>query len=125
MMLRGRHLVHLAFGLLVAAAVALPAYGQGPWHRHYARALELIEKGKAEAARTELEKARALLGEPGLRLRTEGVNYVDYLPHLYLAVTAHVSGDAAGAREHFKRAGASGASLVSGVSGVSGVSIRA
>lgn len=113
MMPRRRLLVQLALGLIVAAALTPPAYGEGPWYAHYVRALALIQGGESEAALTELEKALALRAEPGLRLMTDGVSYVDYLPHLYLAIAAHMSGDAAAAREHFERADAAGVAELS------------
>ncbi len=105
---RGAWCAGLALALLLTAAFAGRADGQLPWYAHYVRALALIQSGDAEEARTELERALALRGEPGLRLPTDGVNRVDYLPHLYLAIAAHMSGDADAAREHFKRADGAG-----------------
>ncbi len=107
-MARRRPFAALALGLLLTAAVAVPAPGELPWYAHYVRALALIQGGNAEDARIELARALALRPEPGLHLRTDGVNYVDYLPHLYLAIAAHMTGDADAAREHFMRADAAG-----------------
>lgn len=109
-----RRLLHMAaMGLLMAAALTRPALSEDLWYAHYVRALALIQAGEAQEARSELEQAVALRAEPGLRLKTDGVNYVDYLPNLYFAIASHMSGDAAAAREHFLLADAAGVAALS------------
>jgi tetratricopeptide (TPR) repeat protein len=56
----------------------------------YKKGLALIEVGKPAEARVELE--RALAAAPKER--------ADYLPHLYLAIACHMSGDTAAAKRH-------------------------
>ena len=81
-----------AAALALAAALAAPGSGAETWYEHYGRALDLISNSRDGETRVELERALELRSEPGLKLRTEGVSYIDYLPHLYLAVAAPVSG---------------------------------
>jgi tetratricopeptide (TPR) repeat protein len=64
----------------------------------YGKGLALIESGKASEARAELE--RALAAEPN--------EAPDYLPHLYLAIACHMSGDTAAAKRHLSAAESSG-----------------
>jgi hypothetical protein len=78
---------------LMLAALILPQSGEVSWHAHYERGVELVEAGDGGAAIVELEKALAARPEPGLRLRTEGLRSIDYLPHLFLAVALHMVGD--------------------------------
>lgn len=90
-------------GLLAASAPA-----GLPWYAHYEKGVQLVQDGQGAEARATLERALALRSEEGLRLPTEGIRYVDYLPHLYLAAACHMSGDAAAAREHLAAAQRSG-----------------
>jgi len=79
-----------------------------PWYEHYQRGVELVERRQGVDARVELEKALRLRGKEGLQVRTDGPRYVDYLPHLYLAISSYQAGDTAKAREHLAVAQASG-----------------
>ena len=83
---------------------ALEGGDSGPWHEHYERGVALIQQGQGAEGRRELERSLELRPEAGLRVRTYGVHYVDYLPHLYLAVACHMSGDTASARRHLEAA---------------------
>lgn len=85
---------------LIVSLVLLSAAPDGvPWYEHYNRAIELIEDGRAQEARQSLEAALTARPQAGLRVRTYGMSYVDYLPNLYLAVACHMSGDVAMARQ--------------------------
>ena len=84
--------------LLVILAVA-PQGSAQPWHTHYERGVALVEAGDGAAAVVELEQALAARPESALRLHTYGLRYVDYLPHLYLAIALHMDGDTARARQ--------------------------
>ncbi len=79
-----------------------------PWHSLYEKGVQLVQEGRGSEARAALEQALALQSQEGLRLPTEGIRYVDYLPHLYLAAACHMSGAQAAAREHLLRAQNSG-----------------
>jgi hypothetical protein len=68
----------------------------------------LVEAGDGAAAVVELEQAIAERPDPALRLRTYGLRYVDYLPHLYLAIALHMSGDTQAARQELAAAEAAG-----------------
>lgn len=84
-----------------------------PWYDHYEKGVQRIQEGRGAEARASLEQALALRDQEGLRLPTESIRYVDYLPRLYLAVACHMGGDAAAAREHLLAAQRSGAAAKS------------
>jgi tetratricopeptide (TPR) repeat protein len=78
------------------------------WYDHYVNGVRLIEQGQAAAARTELEAALAAHAKEGLQVPTASQQYIDYLPHLYLAIANQMSGDVDAARKHLARAEDSG-----------------
>jgi len=78
------------------------------WHDRYERGVRLIEQGQAAAARMELEAALAAHPSEGLQVATRPQQYIDYLPHLYLAIAYQMSGDVAAARKELARAEDSG-----------------
>jgi len=82
--------------------------GGEPWYSSYDTGLELIESQEYAAARSALQEALISRPEEGLKVRTYGVRYVDYLPNLYLAVAAYHAGDTEAARDHLADADASG-----------------
>jgi hypothetical protein len=88
-----------AMALLVAASAAMASE---PWHRHYERGLEHIQEGRGTSAIEALERALALKEGPELRAVIEGARYVDYLPHLYLAIAHHMAGDPGAARSRLR-----------------------
>jgi hypothetical protein len=92
----------LLFALQAAATL------ETPWYEHYDRGVGLVGQGAGAAARAELEQALAQRPEEGLGLPTGGTRYLDYLPHLYLAVACHMTGDLAAARRHLGEAESSG-----------------
>lgn len=65
----------------------------------YATGVLLIEQGKPAEARIALERA----------LSTSPHEAADYLPHLYLAIACHMTGDTSAAKRHLAEAEASGA----------------
>jgi tetratricopeptide (TPR) repeat protein len=99
---------------MVILAVA-PQGGGQPWHTHYEKGVALVEAGDGAAAAAELEQALADRPDPALRLRTYGLRYVDYLPHLYLAIALHMSGDTTGARRELAASEAAGVAAQSEV----------
>jgi hypothetical protein len=78
------------------------------WYDHYERGVHLIEQGQAAAARTELQAALAARPAEGLQVATRPQQYMDYLPHLYLAVAEQMSGNVEAARKELARAEDSG-----------------
>lgn len=91
--------------LLLSAGTPVP---DEPWYRLYDEGVRLVEQGRCVDAARVLERASAARREEGLRLPTDGLHYVDYLPHLYLAIATHCAGDVASARRHLEAARASG-----------------
>ena len=81
----------LAIWLLVSADPA--------WREAYVAGVSLIEQGKPAEARAALE--RALSASPR--------ETADYLPHLYLTIACHMTGDASAAKRHLAEAESSGA----------------
>ncbi|MCG6963555.1 MAG: hypothetical protein LJE95_09845 [Acidobacteria bacterium] len=88
-------------GVLLLALALVP--GSAPqagetWYSHYERGVELVEGGRGAQAVAELAEALRQRPGPGLRIRTYGLRYIDYLPHLYMAMAAHLQGNAERAR---------------------------
>ncbi len=93
--------------MLLAIVMTLAMAGSGTggqWYVHYATGVELIGEGRADEAYDRLTMALAQRAEPRLRVRTYGVRYIDYTPHLYLAVAAQMMGNVEPAREHLAAA---------------------
>ena len=53
----------------------------------------MIDKGMAAEAVIEFEAAITKRAEPGTAVRVYGNRYIVYIPHLYLAISAQMSGD--------------------------------
>ena len=78
------------------------------WFDHYERGVRLIEKGQGAEARAELQAALAARPKEGLQVAARPQQYVDYLPHLYLAIAHQMSGDVEAARKEVTLAEDSG-----------------
>jgi len=74
------------------------------WYEHYDRGVRLIEQGQGAAARDELNAALAERPTEQLQVATRPQEYIDYLPHLYLAIANQMTGDVNAARVHLARA---------------------
>jgi len=90
--------------VIMLVALASPQQGVEPWYANYQRGVELVEAGDGAAAVVELEDALAARPEPALRVATDGPRYIDYLPHLFLAIALHMGGDADRAEQHLTAA---------------------
>ncbi len=90
--------------LLIATTPAFAA----SWHDSYERGVRFIAAGQADAARTALEEALAARAEEGLQIPARPQQYLDYLPHLYLAIANQMTGDVARARKELELAETSG-----------------
>lgn len=86
----------------------LTAVPNATWYDHYERGVRLIEQGQAAAARPELAAAVAMRAEEGVQVPTRSQQYIDYLPHLYLAVAAQMTGDLETAKKELAKAETSG-----------------
>jgi hypothetical protein len=73
------------------------------WADHYQRGVALVQEGKAQQGRAELEQALAARPAAALHVRS-GERTFDYLPQLYLALACQMSGDLALAREYLAAA---------------------
>lgn len=98
----------MPFATLVLLLLAVPADPAVPWYRPYERGVALVQQGRGAEARRALEQALAARSEEGLRVPTQGSQSVDYLPHLYLAIAAHLEGNLEAARDQLRRAERSG-----------------
>ena len=78
------------------------------WYDHYVTGVRLVEQGQAAAAQPHLEAALAAHKKEGLQIATRPQQYIDYLPHLYLAIAHQMTGDVAKAREELGLAETSG-----------------
>ena len=101
---------------MLTAVLAVGLLAQGlVGYDDYLEALRLIEEGRGVAARACLERVLKEHPEPALRARITEESYIEYLPHLYLAVACHMAGDVAAAREHLKAAEGGGVETQSDV----------
>jgi tetratricopeptide (TPR) repeat protein len=86
--------------LTLVAVLALLSPQSDPAARTaYERGRALVESGNPSQARGELERALAAAPQEA----------PDYLPHLYLAIACHMTGDTAAAKRHLSAAESSGA----------------
>jgi hypothetical protein len=85
------------------------------WHSDYAQGVRLIEQGKAAEAVPKLEAALAARSSEGLQVPTGSQQYIDYLPHLYLAIGRQMTGDVDGAKKELAAAEKSGVAAKSEV----------
>jgi hypothetical protein len=95
--------------LLIAALLcAAPAVRAASWYDQYEKGVRQIQQGDAEGARQSLAAALAARSEEGVQLPTRAQQYIDYLPHLYLAIASQMTGDVDAARKELALAETSG-----------------
>src|SRR5215210_7575122 len=94
----------LAVMLSLVAASAQAA----DWYEQYEKGVRLIEQGNAGDARAALEAALAERQSEGVQVPTRPQQYIDYLPHLYLAIANQMTGDVDAARKELALAETSG-----------------
>jgi tetratricopeptide (TPR) repeat protein len=99
--------MHRALAVAVTLALAFSASADH-WYAHYERGIRLIEQGKADAARTELQSALQGRADEGLQVPSRPQQYIDYLPHLYLAIASQMAGDVEAARKSLQKAETNG-----------------
>lgn len=102
----------LAISILLLAA---PSPADGTWYERYAEGVRLIEQGKGAEALPHLDAAVAARADEGLQVPTGRGQYVDYMPHVYLAIANHMAGDVARARRELQLAETSGVAAKSEV----------
>ncbi len=90
--------------MLLASSTASAA----TWYEHYEKGVRLIEQGRAEDAQEALAAALAGRADEGLQVPTGPQQYIDYLPHLYLAIANQMAGDVDRARKELALAETSG-----------------
>jgi tetratricopeptide (TPR) repeat protein len=93
-----------AAALLLTASIASAA----TWYEQYEKGVRLIEQGRAEEAREALAAAVTARGEEGVQVPAGTQQYLDYLPHLYLAIANQMNGDVEQARKELAIAETSG-----------------
>jgi tetratricopeptide (TPR) repeat protein len=101
--------------LIIATVLAATASANATWYQHYETGVRLVEQGQAASAVPELEAALKLRSGEGVQVPTEPQQYIDYLPHLYLAMASQMSGDLTSARKHLAAAESSGVAAKSEV----------
>jgi len=101
--------------LLVLLALAAPIALAGDWYDEYEKGVRLIEQGNAAGAKPALEAALKAREAEGLQVPTRPQQYIDYLPHLYLAIASQMTGDVESARKHLGAAESSGVAAKSEV----------
>jgi len=98
-------MLQYALALILLAA---PAASAANWYDHYEKGVRLIEQGEAAAAKVSLEAALAERNQEGLQVPSRSQQYLDYLPHLYLAIAHQMTGDVDAARKELALAETSG-----------------
>lgn len=93
---------------LIALLLLATSASAGSWYDDYEKGVRLIEQGQGEAAKSVLESALAARAEEGVQVPTSMQQYIDYLPHLYLAIASQMSGDVDRARKELALAETSG-----------------
>lgn len=94
--------------LPIIIAALLSTLPTTSWDENYQLGVRLVEQGKASAAKPHLEAALAARQKEGLQVPTGSRQYVDYLPHLYLAIANQMSGNLDVARKELALAETSG-----------------
>lgn len=96
--------------IFVAALLTLAALhaSAATWYEQYEKGVRLIEQGHAADAREALAAALAARADEGLQLPAGPQQYIDYLPHLYLAIANQMDGDVEQARKELALAETSG-----------------
>jgi hypothetical protein len=100
----------ILIAVLLAAAAAQPA-----WYDNYEQGVRLIEEGRAADAIPLLEASLAAKPGETLQAPARPHQYIDYLPHLYLAIARQMTGDVEKARKHLASAETSGVAAKSEV----------
>lgn len=98
----------LAVMVVLAASVVAPAAVAADWYAQYEKGVRLIEQGQGAEATAALEAALAARQAEGLQVPSRPQQYIDYLPHLYLAIANQMSGNVEAARKHLGMAESSG-----------------
>ncbi|HYI12388.1 MAG TPA: hypothetical protein VEK57_25265 [Thermoanaerobaculia bacterium] len=95
------------FVTVLLLALSIPASAAN-WYESYEKGVRLIEQGHAAEAKAAFEAALGARGEEGVQLPTRPQQYIDYLPHLYLAIASQMTGDVGNARKQLALAETSG-----------------
>lgn len=98
--------------LLLAATMTISA---AEWYENYEKGVRLIAEGQADEAKASLEAALAARAGEGVQIPTRPQQYIDYLPHLYLAIASQMTGDVDRARKELALAETSGMAVKSEV----------
>jgi len=93
---------------LIAILLFAVPLSAASWYESYEQGVRLIEQGQAGAAMKALEAALTERAEEGVQVPTTMQQYMDYLPHLYLAIASQMSGDVERARKELALAETSG-----------------
>jgi tetratricopeptide (TPR) repeat protein len=94
--------------ILALLLLCAPGASAQTWYDHYVKGVRLIEQGNAAAARESLEAALGVRASEGVQVPAGPGQYLDYLPHLYLAIASQMSGDVDRARKELALAETSG-----------------
>jgi hypothetical protein len=100
---------------LILLALAAPIAAAADWYDNYEKGVRLIEQGNAAGAKSALESALAARAAEGVQLPARPQQYVDYLPHLYLAIANQMVGNVDEARKQLELAETSGMAMKSEV----------
>ncbi len=72
--------------LLALAVICAPPAGADYWYKHYDEAEKALEAGKWTEAIEQLQEALERKGDSGAKVKTYGMNFRPYFPHLKLGI---------------------------------------
>ncbi len=91
----------LLLGLLLPVLTVTPVHADF-WYRHYDQAKKALKAGEWAEAIEQLEQALERRGDSGVKVRTYGVNFEEYFPHLKLGIAYYHMGQLAAALQAFE-----------------------
>jgi len=75
-----------ALGLLLLFIIFNNSWAGGKWYNFYENGIKLMKKGKWEAAIKEFEQAVKVQAEDNPKVRTYGMNFIEYYPHREMGI---------------------------------------
>ena len=92
----------LRLGLLLAAVAYAPSALGDFWYKHWDEAEKALKNQDWQRAIEEIQEALERKGDSGVKVRTYGLNFTEYFPHLKLGIAYYELGDMESALQAFE-----------------------
>ncbi|MCP3964701.1 MAG: AAA family ATPase [bacterium] len=92
----------LRLGLLLLAVAYAPSALGDFWYKHWDEAKKALETQDWERAIEEIQEALERKGDSGVKVRTYGLNFTEYFPHLKLGIAYYELGELESALQAFE-----------------------